>query len=204
MTVQSASSAQNQATRSDRDRQWFVATVKPQHEMAAAAALAMRGIEQFAPAYSLVRANVRADRRMVRLPLFPGYVFCYFSRAERATALKTPGVTSIVGFGGIPTPIADAEIERVRAMTDSGLPVQPWPYVERGHAVRIESGPLRGLEGVVVQVKDDYRLVVSVTLLQRSVSVNIDRDVVVPLDPQRFILQQRANSSPLGQSVQIA
>jgi transcription antitermination factor NusG len=94
-------------------------------------------------------------------------------------------VTSIVGFGGIAVPVPDEEVARVKTMIASGLPVQPWPYLEEGDPVRIEKGPLRGLEGIVVSHENDYRLVVNVTFLQRSVSVSVDRAALGTASTQR-------------------
>src|SRR5512138_1465004 len=109
MTPQSASYTQNSEIDAEFARQWFVATVKPQHDGAVAAGLEARGIEPFAPTYRIPRRHIRADRRIAQPPLFPGYVFCRFHRAERAAVLKTPGVLSIIGFGGLPTAVPPEE-----------------------------------------------------------------------------------------------
>jgi transcription antitermination factor NusG len=87
----------------------------------------------------------------------------------------------VVGFGKLPELIPDAEIERVRRMVDSGLLVTPYPYVAIGQAVLIERGPLSGVEGILMEVKGKARLVVSVNLLRRSVSAEIDRLAVRPI-----------------------
>jgi transcription antitermination factor NusG len=164
--------------------QWFAATVKPQHEAAVAVAFEQRGFEPFSPTYE-VRSQWSDRKRTIHRPLFPGYVFCHFSRSAKAAVAKTPGVTSIVGFGGIAVPVPDEEVARVKTMIASGLPVQPWPYLEEGDPVRIEKGPLRGLEGIVVSHENDYRLVVNVTFLQRSVSVSVDRAALGTASTQR-------------------
>jgi transcription antitermination factor NusG len=96
-----------------------------------------------------------------------------------------PGVRSVVGFGGAPMPVAEQEIAAVRRIVDSGMQYGPWPGVCVGHAVQVKHGPLRGLEGTVVQVKKNYHLVISVTMLQRCVSVEIDRDCVIPVSESR-------------------
>jgi transcription antitermination factor NusG len=160
-----------------RSAQWYALTVKPNHEKTTAQALESKGLESFLPLY---RARRRWSDRIkeLDLPLFAGYVFCRFMGGERARVLTTPGVTSVVGFGNQPAPVAEEEIEAVRAMIASGLPVGPWPYLRVGERVRIEAGPLCGLEGILTQVKDVWRVVVSVELLQRSVAAEVDRDVV--------------------------
>ena len=177
MTPQSASYTPMPET----TRHWFVATVKPQHDTAVAAGLEARGLEPFAPTYRIPRSHIRADRRLTQPPLFPGYVFCRFNRVERPTVLKTPGVLSIVGFGGLPTAVPPEEVERIQKMIISGEGVQPCPYLTAGDRIRVEHGPLKGVEGLVQQIKGDWRLVVNVTLLQRSISVQIDRDMITKL-----------------------
>jgi transcription antitermination factor NusG len=181
MTPQSASFAQKAEDTAPVQAPWFAATVKPQHEIAVARSLDLRGIEQFSPTFDLSRGHQRADRRLLRRPLFPGYVFCRIDRLARTAVLQTPGVTSIVGFGGIPEPIPEIEVERVRAMVASGVSVTPHPWLGQGVRVRIHDGPLRGLEGIVVNTRDEYRLVVSVDFLRRSVSASLDRSCVAPV-----------------------
>jgi transcription antitermination factor NusG len=169
-----------------KEQKWFVATVRPRHEATAARGLEMRGIEPFFPTYQVHRDKVGA-RRILRQPLFAGYVFCRFAREQRSAVLKTPGITSIVGFGGVAVPVPDPEIERVRILAESGLAVRPWPFVDCGDAVRIEDGPLRGVEGIVVGFKDDCRLVVRVTMLRRAVAVSIDRGAIARLHRGDFL-----------------
>jgi transcription antitermination factor NusG len=89
--------------------------------------------------------------------------------------LMTPGVIQIVGVGKTPIPVAEEEISAIRLVGKVGLPTMPWPYLEVGHVVRIEEGPLQGLTGIVLKIKSGLKLVLSVSLLQRSVAVEIDR-----------------------------
>jgi transcription antitermination factor NusG len=94
---------------------------------------------------------------------------------NRLPVLMTPGVIQIVGVGKTPIPVEEEEIAAIQRVGKSGLPTMPWPYLEVGHVVRIEEGPLRGLAGIVVKIKSGLKLVLSVSLLQRSVAVEIDR-----------------------------
>ncbi len=161
---------------------WFAVTVKPNHDKAVATALQLRGLEVFLPLYRTRRRW--SDRiKELQLPLFPGYVFCRFARESRAAVLSTPGVTSVVGFGHQPAPIPELEIESVRITVASGLPLAPWPFLRAGDRVRLEYGPLAGIEGILLQIKDGWRVVVSVELLQRSVAVEVDRDMVARVRP---------------------
>ena len=156
---------------------WFALTAKPRHEKSAARILSIRGLEPFLPVY---HAQHRwSDRvKTVELPLFPGYIFCRFDYAHRWTVLSTPGVNSIIGFDQVPAAVPDEEIDRIQTIVSSGLRAQPWPYIQVGDAIRIHRGALAGLEGVLVREKDAMRVVVSVDLLQRSVAVEIDRDMI--------------------------
>jgi len=156
---------------------WFALTAKPRHEKMVGGNLRALGLESFVPLYKARRQWT--DRvQSVDLPLFPGYVFCRFAYSSRLPVLNTPGVTSVVCFSEIPTPVADDEISRIRAIQASGLPSQPWPYVRLGQKARIERGSLAGLEGVLIREKDSLRVVVSVELLHRAVAVEIDRDMI--------------------------
>ena len=158
---------------------WFALQVKPRHEKTAAWALHNKGYEEFLPLY---RSRRRWSDRIKELdiPLFAGYVFCRFDPEERLPVLTSPGIVSIVGMGKIPAPVAEAEIAALQAVVRSGLRAEPWPFLRIGHGVRIELGPLAGLEGILSDFKSRQRLVVSVTLLQRSVAVEIDRGWVTP------------------------
>jgi transcription antitermination factor NusG len=156
---------------------WFALTAKPRHEKAVAQNLRSKGLESFLPLYKARRQWT--DRyQTVDMPLFPGYVFCRFAYTSKLPVLNTPGVTSVVGFCNVPTPVSDDEISRIQAIQASGLPAQPWPYVRVGQKARIERGSLAGLEGVLLREKDSLRVVVSVELLQRAVAVEIDRDMI--------------------------
>lgn len=158
---------------------WFALQVKPRHEQTVAEALRSKGLEDFCPRYVALRRWSDRVKRL-ELPLFPRYVFCRFDRRQSLTALTTPGVVSILGIGKTPLPVADEEISALQAIVQSHLPSQPWPFLRIGQFVRLEHGPLAGLEGLLLDFKGQYRVVVSVTLLQRSVDVEIDRCWVAP------------------------
>ncbi len=161
---------------------WFALHVRPRHEKTAAAALKSKGFEEFLPLYACFRRW--SDRlKRVEAPLFPRYVFCRFAPRESRTVLATPGVLSVVGFGKRPIPVADQEIHALQAIVASGLPAEPWPFLQVGQLVRMDAGPLSGLEGILLDFKSGHRLIVSVTLLQRSVAVEIERLWVRPISP---------------------
>jgi transcription antitermination factor NusG len=176
---------------------WFALTVKPRHERAAAGALRVKGLEDLLPLY---RTRRRWSDRMkeLELPLFPGYVFCRFAARQRTAVLATPGVRSIVGFGRQATPVEEEEIGAIRAMIASGLPLGPWPYLRAGQRIRIEGGPLRGVEGILLEASDACRVVVSVNLLQRSVAVQVDRQAIGPAGESGSVLDPVFAWSALG------
>lgn len=152
---------------------WFALQVRTRHETGVASFLQGKGYEFFLP---LIECRRRwSDRvKKVESPLFPGYVFCRFDPQDRLPILKTPGVIQIVGYNRTPTAIEECEISAIQALVASGLPSQPWPFLTTGDRVRIEVGPLRGYEGLLVAFKGNHRLVLSISLLHRSVAVEID------------------------------
>ncbi len=158
---------------------WYALRVMPRHEKSVSNALRSRDFEEFVPLYT---ARHRwADRyKNVELPLFAGYAFCRFDIDRRSTILQTPGVVDIVRFGKALIPVPAAEIEALQRLVESGLMCQPWPYLEVGERVQICGGPLNGLTGLVAEIRKTARLLLSVTLLQRSVMVDLDRDWVRP------------------------
>lgn len=144
-----------------------------------------RGFEEFTPSYRAERQW--SDRvKFIDQPLFPGYVFCRLNLNDRLPVLTVPGVVGLVGVGKQPVSIAEDEVERVRTMVRSGVSVSPWPFLREGDPVLIERGPLAGLEGILQRMKGKLRIVVSVSLLQRSVSAEIDTSWVRPLPKSSF------------------
>jgi transcription antitermination factor NusG len=160
---------------------WFALRVKSRCEKLVTTMARNKGFEEFLPLYECHRRW--SDRlKSVELPLFPGYVFCRLNPQHRLPLLTIPGVLHFVGIGKAPVPIDDEEITAIQSAVKSGLSAEPWPFLEAGQRVRLEDGPLAGLEGLLVEVRKRYRVVVSVSLLKRSVAVEIDREWVAPLD----------------------
>jgi transcription antitermination factor NusG len=158
---------------------WLALTVKARHEQVVREALEMRGFEGYAPTCKVVRRW--SDRfQKVETPLFAGYVFCRGITGSRTPILRIPGVRSVVSFGGEAARVPDAEIEHIRCVLASGFTVEPWPFLTVGTLVRIHAGPLAGVEGIVVEDRDNWRVVVSVQMLQRSVAVHVTRDALSP------------------------
>jgi transcription antitermination factor NusG len=161
-------------------RRWFAVQVKQRSEKMAAYIANNRGFETFLPLQTVRRRW--SDRiKVVEIPLFPGYVFCYLDAARRLPLLTVPGVYGLVGVGKTPHPIEDREIANIQAVVNSGLWSEPCAFLESGQLVMLEEGPLAGLEGIYVESRSEHRIVVSVSLLKRSVSIEIERDWVRPL-----------------------
>ena len=165
--------------------QWYAVQLRPRFEKIVAQHLVSKGYEEYLPLY---RSRRRWSDRVkeIELPLFPGYVFCKFDVADRLPILIIPGVMSIVGSGRTPLAVPEHEIVAVQNVVESGLAYGPWPSMCAGQRVEVRYGPLRGLEGTVVEVKSTFQLIISVTLLSRYVSVAIDRDSVVPIVESRL------------------
>ena len=157
---------------------WYALRVQSKFESVASEVLQGKGYESFLPLYKSVRQW--SDRKKtLEMPLFPGYLFCRCNPGERLLPIvTTPGVMGVVSAGRTPLPIDDEEIAGLQLMLRSGIDPEPWPYLHSGSKVLIERGPLAGLEGIVVQNLNQWRIVVSVELLQRSVAAEIDRSWV--------------------------
>jgi transcription antitermination factor NusG len=157
----------------DQQSPWFAIMVRATREKNAAMFLESAGHECFLPVTKLARQwsdRIKESERS----LFPGYFFCRMNPLNRLPVLMTPGVIRIVGIGKTPIPVEEEEVTAIQRAAESGLSIVPWPYMQVGEIARIEYGPLRGLSGIVIKIKSELKLVLSVNLLQRSVAVEID------------------------------
>ena len=152
---------------------WYAAHTCANHEKRVAQQVERRSLECFLPLYKSVR---RWKDRRVRLamPLFPGYVFVRLNLRDRLKVLAIPGVAKLVGFDGHPAPVPNEDIETIRACLAGPNTIQPHRYLQRGQQVRVLSGPLAGLTGIVVRQRKSSRFVISFELLMRSVAVELD------------------------------
>jgi transcription antitermination factor NusG len=159
---------------------WYVAYTCARHEKRVAEQLTERAVEHFLPLYSSVR---RWKERRVRLelPLFPGYVFVRLVLRDHLRVLQIPSVVRLVGFGGLPTALPDEQVEILRTGLAGQLRAEPHPFLTVGRRVRVVRGPLAEMEGIIVRKKKQIRFVVSLELIMRSVSVEMDTADVEPL-----------------------
>jgi transcription antitermination factor NusG len=159
--------------RADAERpSWYAVYTWARHEKVVAGQLEQRGLKCFLPLYLTVRrSNMRTVR--VSLPLFPSYVFVQTVAANHFRPLQVPGVVHYVGNRRA-AQIPDDEIEGLRRVLLSGMDVAPHPYLAPGNSVRISSGPLAGLSGVIERTKSGSRFIVSVNMIMRSISVELN------------------------------
>lgn len=159
---------------------WYAVYTCAQHEKSVAKQLAVRSVECFLPLYEKVRRW--KDRRVkIQFPLFAGYVFARLSLKDRLRAVQVPGIVRLVGFNGNPTPLPDDEILALRNGLSAAHGAEPCSYVLVGRPVRIVSGPLTGLEGILVKKRSGMRFVISLHLIQRSVTVEVQAADLEPI-----------------------
>jgi transcription termination/antitermination protein NusG len=158
---------------------WYAIRVRSRFERSVSEQLEQKGYEQFLPMYWSRR--VWSDRvKVLQLPLFGGYLFCRFDVQKRLPVLQTPGVVNVVGKGKVPVPVDSVQLENIRAAVNSGQKVQPWPRLDLGESVRVEFGPLRGVEGTLLRYKNATQLILAIDLMQRAIAVEVKEDWVIP------------------------
>jgi transcription antitermination factor NusG len=152
---------------------WYAAYTWSRHEKSVAKQLEERRVSSFLPLYR--SWHLWKDRRQeVTLPLFPSYVFVHMTLKERLRVLELPGVVALVTFQGSPAALPTEEIEALRRGLEQEIYAEPHPYLRVGHKVRLRSGPMAGTAGILVRRKDKLRMVISLEVLMRSISVEVD------------------------------
>ena len=171
---------------------WFAIRVRPRYEKQVAQSIESKSIKTFLPLYAARRRWSDRTKDLQR-PLFDGYVFCHIDVAKRLPVLVTPGVMHFVGIGKTPLPVDDGEIAAIQRVVRSGSVVRSWPFLREGERVRVDDGPLRNVEGILLRAGDTDQVVISVSLLQRSIAVEVER---VWLTPIRAWLRQPSHRTP--------
>lgn len=175
--------------------EWYALAVKPRHDKAVSRTLENKGYQTLVPLYKQ-RRRYTTRTKDATLPLFPGYVFCRFDGETRLPVLTTPGVIQILGVGRVPTPVDETEMTSLQTALQLRLSAEPVPFLHTGQKVRITEGALAGVEGIVLSFKQCLRLVLSITLLRRSVLLEIDRNSVDLEDlnmPEGFNVSHETN-----------
>ncbi len=163
---------------------WFAIMARTGREKSSTLLLENAGYECLLPVSKYTR-HWSDRKKEVEVPLFPGYLFCRMDPYNRLPVLMTPGVIQIVGAGKTLIPVQEEEVVAIQRVVRNGLVTMPWPYLQVGQVARIEEGPLRGMTGIIVRIKSGMKLVLSVSLLQRSVAVEIDRSWISGVHPTR-------------------
>ena len=159
---------------------WYALRTRSRHEKRVRDQLTTRGIEPFLPL--VTRWRRWQDRRtQVAFPLFPGYCFARFPLRDRLAVLTAVGVVQILGNHDGPVPVPEVEIEGVRRLVTSTLPVDPHPYLREGDWVEVIRGPLAGLQGILLRRGSRARLVLSIRLIEQAVSVELDAADIAPV-----------------------
>jgi transcription antitermination factor NusG len=174
------------------ENDWYALHTRYQHEKSVADLLAMKGFQTFLPTYRTTR-QWKDRKKQLSLPLFPGYLFVEDAADRKLQVVNTPGVCSIISVAGVPAVIASDEIASIRRAVESVYAVEPHPFLNDGDTVRVMSGPLSGIEGILARKKDTYRLVISIQMLGRSAAVEIDAseiERVQPSSPMRLSSNQ--------------
>jgi transcription termination/antitermination protein NusG len=171
---------------------WFAVRVRSNFESKVSKLLPSYGFDAYLPKY--VERRRWSDRyKNTDVPLFSGYVFCRLREADFHGVTLVPGVLHIVGVGKTPAPLDPQEVEAIQRTLETGLPVRAWDFLSVGQQVRLVSGPLTGLRGTLVAWNQEHRLVLSVTVLQRAMAVEVSPSWVLPAEgkPRTSISLQR-------------
>jgi transcription antitermination factor NusG len=174
---------------------WFALRVRSRHEKVVDTLLQGKRIETLLPVYRCRRVY-NGRKHEVEMPLFPGYIFSSFDPERRLPILTTTGIVGVVGIGRIPQPLDESEVANIRRIVESGLESQPWPFLQVGQQVSMGEGPLTGVTGILQKHRKAHRLVVSMTLLQRSVAVEVETEWIRPMS----LALPKYSLAPIGES----
>ncbi len=161
----------------DREKNWYAVYTIVRHEKAVNSALLEKDIDTFLPLREVI-SQWKDRKKKVLLPLFPGYLFINSTLEDRLTILNTPGIVRILGVTGSPIPIPDEQVEAIKKLIESRLPYDPYPYYNEGKMVMVVNGPLQGVVGRILQKRTSNKLILSVDLIKRSVSVEVQAEDV--------------------------
>ncbi|MFZ5516767.1 MAG: UpxY family transcription antiterminator [Candidatus Zhuqueibacterota bacterium] len=158
---------------------WYAVTTKPRHEKKVFQLLTIKGIESYLPLQKLSRKW--SDRyKVIEQPLFSCYVFVRIALKDRLPVLQTDGVVKLVTFNNIPATIPDSQIQAVRLVLEKCHTIEHIDFLTPGQRIEVVQGPLKGISGLCVEIKNSHRLVVRLESIQQAISVDIDlRDIKI-------------------------
>jgi len=161
--------------------QWYALQTRSRHEKVVAEELWQKKIECFLPLVER-KSQWKDRKKLVQFPVFPGYLFVHADiRKNRLDILEVRSVVRLVGFANKPEPIPEHQIQAVREMVFNQMEIDPYPYISAGRRMRIVRGPLRGLEGILIEKTKRFSFVISIDLIQQSVACQIDASDVEPV-----------------------
>ena len=179
--ISNASLAEQQLGKTESQLFWYAAYTVAKHEKTVAEHLRQRDVECFLPLYETVH-RWKNGRHRVQLPLFPSYVFVRMGLRDKLRVLQAPGLVQLVTFQGFPAALPDAEIHALRSGLSAGIHAQPHRYLNVGSRVEICRGPLLGTRGILLRHQGQFRVVISVEMIMRSIAVEVDATDVVAVD----------------------
>jgi len=172
-----------QETMNSNDMHWYAVHVRSRHEFIVTDRLVSSGIDNFLPIVERLR-HWKDRKKLVAFPLFPGYLFVRIRKnnSEKLTVLKTPGVVRFIGqTAADPESVPDDQVISLKRLVESKETLDPHPYLKEGNRVKIKNGPLKGVEGLLVERKGLHHLVLSVDILRQGVSIQVDASSVEAL-----------------------
>lgn len=176
-------------------KKWFAVFTTPRHEKRVEEYFRAREIEGFLPLCPIRRQWKDGSKGTVIIPLFPNYIFVRIGCGERVPVLTIPSVISIVGSRREPVPVPDSYIHFLR----EGLrleKIEPHPYLASGARVRIHSGVMAGMEGILLRTKNDLRVVLTLEMIMKSVRVEVEMDDIEPLGGAQSAYHPSSSTSP--------
>jgi transcription antitermination factor NusG len=176
------------------EQHWFALRTRSRYEKVVCNRLTQHGLEYLLP--TLARVSQWTDRKkLIEVPLFPGYCFARFSAQERLSVLEAPGVLQIVSGGPDPEPIPYEEIDALKRLTQSGLAFEPYASLSEGMAVEIIRGPLAGVRGRLIRKERHHYVLIAVQLIQQGATVKIDINDISPIDSPVMIRESQMTSA---------
>jgi transcriptional antiterminator NusG len=151
---------------------WYAVYTRTRHEKCVAKHCTQRGITAFLPLYHVQR-RWKQRPADVLLPLFPSYIFVHIALKDRVRILGLPGIVSLVSFNNVPVVVPDPQIESLKRAITLGR-AEPYVYLYSGNRVRVTNGPLVGLEGILVEIKNRVQVIVSFEWMARSVAISLN------------------------------
>jgi len=161
-------------------RRWYAVSTLPQNEKSVVKHLDLRQIESFLPTCETVKVWKNRQRVTVILPLFQTYLFVRINYQERVKVLKSPGVLKILGNGREPLPLPDADVEFLRSIFNKRK-IEPYRELVVGEKVRIKSGMMQGIQGVLVRKNNSLRFILTVELINQHAAVEVHAEDIEPI-----------------------